>query len=93
MTYILIGYTIINVVRIYKNIWVVYPSEMQIEGDIMKIYKIVKINTVDQDLKHLEGYLFEFIKEYTTKSGIHSVQLHTPDGDLWFADEEVELIK
>ena len=70
-----------------------HPSEMQIEGDIMKIYKIVKINTVDQDLKHLEGYLFEFIKEYTTKSGIHSVQLHTPDGDLWFADDEVELIK
>ena len=66
---------------------------MQIEGDIMKIYKIVKINTADQDLKHLEGYLFEFIKEYTTKSGIHSVKLHTPDGDLWFADDEVELIK
>ena len=70
-----------------------HPSEMQIEGDIMKIYKIVKINTADQDLKHLEGYLFEFIKEYTTKSGIHSVKLHTPDGDLWFADDEVELIK
>ena len=93
MTFIIIWFIIINVVRNYRNIWVVHPSEMQIEGDIMKIYKIVKINTVDQDLKHLEGYLFEFIKEYTTKSGIHSVQLHTPDGDLWFADDEVELIK